>query len=237
MREVVGIGVDEVGPSIRAVLRGQGVPEEVTLGAGTMMLAEQTIDRYRGICQPTGLLMEVSDAEFESVYRGEGGNADETPLEEIYPLSDSLALFAVTVGGAVSEEISRLFAENEFAEGAMLDSAASESAEMAAQVVESRYVNLLKQANRLDSGSGVLRFSPGYCGWNITAQRKLFAFLEPGEIGITLGESCLMQPLKSVSGVIVAGRKEIFEFDDNYPFCRECETRSCRARIQAVREQ
>jgi hypothetical protein len=44
-----------------------------------------------------------------------------------------------------------------------------------------------------------------------------------------------MDPLKSISGVIVAGRAEIHEFDNDYDFCAECGTRTCRERIDQIR--
>jgi hypothetical protein len=43
-----------------------------------------------------------------------------------------------------------------------------------------------------------------------------------------------MHPLKSVSGVLVAAAREAFMFTDDFPFCRDCRTRSCRERIAAV---
>ena len=56
----------------------------------------------------------------------------------------------------------------------------------------------------------------------------------PDEIGITLRDSFLMEPLKSISGVVVAGPAEIHVFDDDYPFCEDCDTRGCRRRIRAI---
>ena len=50
------------------------------------------------------------------------------------------------------------------------------------------------------------RFSPGYCGWHVREQRKLFSlFPQETPCGITLTDSCLMVPIKSVSGVIGIG--------------------------------
>jgi hypothetical protein len=83
-------------------------------------------------------------------------------------------------------------------------------------------------------GDVFLRYSPGYCGWDITGQRQLFQALRPEEIGITLRESCLMEPLKSISGVLVAARPEVHRFDNNYPFCSACTTQTCRSRITAI---
>jgi hypothetical protein len=49
------------------------------------------------------------------------------------------------------------------------------------------------------------RYSPGYCGWSVAEQHQLFALLPAGFCGIALSESALMQPVKSVSGVIGLG--------------------------------
>jgi hypothetical protein len=79
--------------------------------------------------------------------------------------------------------------------------------------------------------SVALAYSPGYCGWHISGQKQLFAFLKPEQIGISLTKSCLMRPLKSVSGVVIVGHGSIHEFQDAYPFCERCRTHGCRDRI------
>jgi hypothetical protein len=78
----------------------------------------------------------------------------------------------------------------------------------------------------------VLGYSPGYCGWHISGQKKLFAYLHPERIGITLNNSYLMTPLKSVTGVLVAGPPEIHRFKPDFPFCRHCRTYSCLERFK-----
>jgi len=236
MRKILSISTDDVTPSINAVLKGLGVPEGNTPDKRIIQLAQKSISLYKDIARPTAIIVNISMIDFEKVYHGEGENELETPLENIYKSADNLALFAVTIGENVSKEITRLFRQDEFAIGSMLDSAASESAEMTAQTAELSYSDYLKETNRQSPDSGVMRFSPGYCGWHISAQKKLFEFLNPDEIGIELGESFLMKPLKSISGVIINGSKRIFEFDDVFPFCGDCDTHSCRDRIKTVLE-
>ena len=46
------------------------------------------------------------------------------------------------------------------------------------------------------------RFSPGYGDLSMEFQKDLFRVLVPGKIGITLGESLLMSPSKSVTAII-----------------------------------
>lgn len=49
------------------------------------------------------------------------------------------------------------------------------------------------------------RYSPGDCGWPVTDQQKLFSLFPESFCGISLSESSLMFPIKSVSGIIGIG--------------------------------
>jgi hypothetical protein len=129
----------------------------------------------------------------------------------------------------VGGEIDARFAAGDLALGAMLDSAASASADQLAAVAEQRCAKSLARAAGGDHRD-VLRYSPGYCGWHISGQRKLFDTLRPERVGITLRESFLMEPLKSVSGVVLAGPPGIHEFEMSYDFCAQCESHSCLER-------
>jgi len=137
-------------------------------------------------------------------------------------------LFVVTAGPAVSERIGALFKAHDYPLAAALDAAASLAADGAAQWVQDRV------ATRCPPGQGVLRYSPGYCGWHVSGQIELFATLDASEIGVTLTKSCLMDPLKSVSGVIVVGPPSIHHFVHDYDFCADCADHQCRDRIERV---
>ncbi len=73
------------------------------------------------------------------------------------------------------------------------------------------------------------RFSPGYCGWHVSQQQKLFPlFPSPNPCGIQLTESSLMLPIKSVSGVIGLGATvEKIEYS-----CGLCNFEKCFRRKQ-----
>jgi hypothetical protein len=70
------------------------------------------------------------------------------------------------------------------------------------------------------------RFSPGYCNWHLTEQRKIFALLGQQPCGITLSDVCLMTPIKSISGIIGIGK----EVQTGIYACRYCELESCYKR-------
>ena len=180
--------------------------------------------------------MQVDAKQFEVIYHGEGRNEPATPLEGIFPEAVKLALFAVTIGHEVSARINELFETRDFALASVLDAVASEATEIAADLVQREFHDLLREQGKLGPSTKLLRYSPGYCGWHISGQRALFDTLKPGEIGLTLRESFLMEPLKSISGLIIGGSSQIHDFEDGYPFCIECKTRGCRERIRRIYE-
>jgi cobalamin-dependent methionine synthase I len=116
----------------------------------------------------------------------------------------------------------------------MLDSVASVAADTASEFLEKYYEKYLDRENLLKPLSAVLSYSPGYCGWDITGQKKLFEYLKPSQIGITINESCLMTPIKSVSGVLVAGDREIHFFQIGFSYCDLCKTQSCQERMSRL---
>jgi hypothetical protein len=234
MNDVVALDTIRTAPDRMAVLEAQGIPRTAKVSEHVVGLADRSIERYAGLVEPRGTVTTIATDDFAPVYRGEGMNAHRTPLEEIYPRAEHLALFAVTLGEAISVEISELFRRNEPAEAYALDAIASERADAAAALLARLYLEKLLQEGRVESSSRVLPYSPGYCGWHVTGQRRLFDHLNPQSIGVTLNSSCLMQPLKSVSGVLVIGPPSIHEFHNDFDFCALCSTYQCRGRIASL---
>lgn len=200
-------------------------PDERTAAMGREALAA-----YLELARPVGVVEDVPAGECAAVFEGEGHNEPAAPLGAILPRAQRLALFAATLGAEVSHRISALFSCQDFALGAVLDAVASVAADGAVSVLERRLAARLALEEPDGAALAVLAYSPGYCGWHVSGQRRLFARLRPGEIGITLRPSCLMEPLKSVSGVLVAGPVEIHRFGDEFPFCSACTTHACRTR-------
>ena len=185
------------------------------------------------VARPRGVYQTIDRNSFEEVFRGDGGNDDETALEPVLGDAVSLALFAVTLGEEVSEHISECFANDNGADGYILDQLASIAADQLVQVARRGFT-----ADRGDGdGAAVLPYSPGYCGWNVSGQRTLFAVLEPQDLGISLNESCLMHPIKSVSGVLVAAPIEAHDFNPAFPCCAICTTMNCQNRVASIRAE
>jgi hypothetical protein len=227
--------LSEIAPSREAVFERQGIVPGGQVSDKVEDIYEEAGRIFTSTAGPEALVSEISTADFAEIYRGEGNNAGATPLDQIYPQASRLSLFIFTLGSQVSSEIERLFSEDDFALGYMLDTVASLAAENAVEVLESLALREVTGRDRLSSDFAVLAYSPGYCGWHITAQRKLFDYLDPSRIGVSLNESCLMTPLKSCSGVLVGGAKEIHMFDRTFSFCQTCRSCTCRERIKGLR--
>jgi Vitamin B12 dependent methionine synthase, activation domain len=218
-------------PARPAVLALQGIAANDNITARIDGLLQRAIDMYCEVAEPRAIVADVTADEFERVYQGEGCNAPETPVAAIYQRADRLALMVATVGPRVPDAIRDLFRRQDLALACMLDSVASAAADSLADTTGRayRFGSLAP-----DSSVRVLAYSPGYCGWHVSGQRALFAWLRPEEIGVTLNASCLMQPLKSVSGVLVAGGRDIHRFHPTYPFCEPCGDKPCRDRMASV---
>jgi len=230
MNETMTFAAGDVLPDREAVFEIQGIPPGASVSEEIEALYAGALTLFPGHAAPVGLLAEISKPDFETVYHGEGRNEPSTPVGDIFGLADSLALFAVTLGEKIGQAIGEHFKSNDYAMGYMLDSVASAAADKMVKLAEDRYLGLLTKDGCAMNAVAILAYSPGYCGWHLSGQKKLFECLRPERIGITLRDSFLMEPLKSVSGVMIAGPSEIHRYEMSYTCCARCKTHSCRER-------
>lgn len=232
MREIVRFTKAEAQPTLEAVLASEDLPAEDALAPRLRRLVDEALAAYTDLVEPRAVCEDVSAEEFASILGPLGIPLDEIVVGRIVPGAQALALYVATLGEKVPARIRRLFDEDALAEGYMLDAVASVGADQLSDVLSERFEAVL--AGRGLDGTRVLPYSPGYCGWPTTGQKPLFAALRPGEIGVTLNDSCLMWPVKSVSGVLVAGPGDAHRFRPEFPFCRECRTHDCGRRMASV---
>jgi Vitamin B12 dependent methionine synthase, activation domain len=228
MRRVIRLELADVRPDETDVLLRLGVPEDAPLNSSVRALLADAAARLDLLAEPIAVVHRISPAAFAEVYRGEGRNAAESPLDAIYPRADRLALFVATLGELVGPEIAGVFATGDPASALALDAFASAATNRIADELARGF------ERELGDSAAVLPYSPGYCGWHVTGQRALFDVIKPADIGVSLNTSCLMTPIKSVSGVLVAGSASIHRFRPKYDFCNECATHDCVPRMRSV---
>lgn len=234
MTEILRFSVDQAIPNRDAVFVNQGIPAGAVVHRHIDELFNAALSIFSSTAAPLGILSEISQSAFGRVYVGEGNNELRTPVDDIVGSAVHLALFVVTLGERVSHKIGECFEEKDFALGSMLDSVASAAADRTAALAEQHCSERLSRSGYSKATTRALRYSPGYCGWHVSGQKRLFEFVWPHQIGVSLRDSFLMEPLKSVSGVIIAGPSEIHDFPMDYPFCSNCTTRGCRERTKCL---
>ncbi len=142
--------------------------------------------------------------------------------------STKIATFVVTIGSAL-ERLSRRWLRNgKIMQGTIADAIASETAEGAAE----RMRQVIRDWARRQGQDVTPSFSPGYCGMHVRQQVPLFESLPVRRINVRLTPSCLMLPMKSVSGLVGIGPKGEVS-PDRYP-CEVCEHPHCPQRRAAV---
>ena len=184
---------------------------------------ERSVCRYLGVRRPenlpkgqeellrTGLKRAESASGFRwtatvplELKRGESGlYAGALPLEgkdiaaHLEGCTHAL-LFGATLGAGV-DALLRRTQVLDMAEAVVLDAAANVLIEEYADRAEEELRQTMRGAGFFMTG----RFSPGYGDFPISVQRELIRLLDgPGKIGLTVGESFLMSPHKSITAVL-----------------------------------
>ena len=168
---------------------------------------------------PTGSLI-VSDDSFSCAgTRFSSGSIIAKQLRK----SATLALFLATIGPRLEEWSKELMAEGDMLRAYIVDAIASETVEQVAGWLENEIAkHAQERAWKITN-----RYSPGYCGWPVDEQHKLFSLLPEGFCGISLTPSALMIPIKSVSGVVGLGpdvKRGAYQ-------CSICDLKDCFRRV------
>lgn len=129
------------------------------------------------------------------------------------------ALFVATAGVEFDAWLHGLQVSGDLLDQFIADAVGSEIAEAAAR----QMAGLLGREAAVRGMRISNSYSPGYCGWPVRDQRALFGLLPPRPCGVELNASCLMSPVKSVSGVVAIGRSV-----EKKPYgCAACGKKDC----------
>jgi hypothetical protein len=119
--------------------------------------------------------------------------------------ASTVAFFVCTIGKQFEEWSKHEIDSGDLLKGYIIDHIASEVVERIADQMELRLDEIIIKRGWERTN----RYSPGYCDWSVSEQHKLFSYFPLNPCGVTLTESALMIPIKSVSGVIGLGPNAI----------------------------
>ncbi len=133
---------------------------------------------------------------------------------------DKIVLFGATLGIGVDQLLSRT-SKTDMAKTVVLQACAAALLEEYCDECQDRIRQEMESEGRYLRP----RFSPGYGDFPIECQRDLVRMLDCAKsIGLTLTESCMMAPSKSVTAVIGAGRAAVRCHRQG---CESCEKLDC----------
>jgi hypothetical protein len=136
--------------------------------------------------------------------------------------SDEVAIFLCTIGPAMEEWTKKLNFEGDFTKAYIVDTVASVTVECAVDLLHDHIENqMIMRGLKITN-----RYSPGYCNWDVAEQHILFSFLPKNFCEISLTDSALMLPVKSVSGIIGIGKNVKYS---KYS-CDTCGVKDCTYR-------
>jgi hypothetical protein len=116
--------------------------------------------------------------------------------------AEQMAFFMITAGKGITEWSQQELTGGDPMAGYIIDLIGSEIVVAALDRMQDELAEKMgKDGLRITN-----RYSPGDCGWPVTDQQKLFSLFPENFCGISLSESSLMHPIKSVSGIIGIGK-------------------------------
>ncbi len=130
------------------------------------------------------------------------------------------AAFLICTAGSAIENLSREHMDKgNLLEGYILDLIGSEAAEETASFVHETIQDIVG----MDGFKITNRYSPGYCNWDVVEQFRLFQLFGKHDFGISLTDSALMSPVKSVSAIVGIGEN----VDRGKYSCSICGDKKC----------
>ena len=133
--------------------------------------------------------------------------------------AERLAFVVCTAGKTISTKSVNLLHGKDPVLGYVYDVLGTFITEAAGNLMQS----FLKKEIERNGDQLTNRYSPGYCQWPVFDQHKLFSFLSENSCGISLNSSALMNPVKSISGIIGIGKDVQF----NPYSCTLCSSKGC----------
>ncbi len=140
--------------------------------------------------------------------------------------AERAAVFLASLGRGMELWSKELLSSGDIVLGYLVDAVASVTAENVTDILHDHIGKRMSEAGLHITN----RYSPGYCLWQVSEQHRLFSLLPEDFLGVTLTESSLMQPIKSVSGIIGIGTNVKYrEYTCDKCGVKDCTYRAIRA--------
>ena len=202
----------------QTVLTQMGYPQNASTSEAISQKIKAELTRSLPLIKPKGAYLYLEE------------QANPQGLEVFGP-NKTIVLALATIGPTLENHANRLINNGQGATGLIADTIGTVAAEQTADYVESKIQQHWTQLGLHISR----RYAPGYCGWDLKAQRYLLGYF-PDTIGIQLTDGCLMVPEKSLSFVCLLSKTGDFSCV-KLGNCKKCRQNNCPYRLRPYEEK
>ena len=191
---------------------GEEIGAPAAAAAGKIVEALETaLEESRDLIEPKAIYVTAAGADL--------------PGSQMFTDLEKVAFCVCTIGPALEEKVTSLSKEGDMLAAVVLDAIGSAAAEATARYANDR----IDGAATAEGLKTACRASPGYGDWDVKEQKSLFALVPAGRIGVTLTESSMMVPRKSVSFAVHIAEDPVRLRSEGS--CRNCDMETCPYRI------
>ncbi len=204
------------------VLRMMGCKSQINVRREHRVLVEDLIQEAQPLLQARGVysvypVRNMTDNELVL----EGCSPVRGPIAGFLRPAKRVAAFVVTVGDELERLADERMRRGQKLEGYVLNAVGSAAADAAVDsLADTIYFEEADPEEALTPP-----FSPGYCGLPLEEQISVFAMVCAKKIGVKLLPTMIMQPIKSVSGLIGIGNSD--EVEAHGVPCQWCDLTTC----------
>ena len=192
---------------LKDVKRRIGYPPDVDMHGGIQTIFDNEVAFSYTLFEPMGIYtrLEIKSCREKAVlFNGSDFILESRQVSRLLDGCTEAVLFMVTIGGRLELELINLLDEKETTRAFILDAIGSETADAVADQMHWHYLKEIAEAEGMEVTP---RFSPGYGDWLITVQSSIHKACNGSAIGISVTESSIMIPRKSVSAVVGMRKK------------------------------
>jgi hypothetical protein len=182
------------------ILRNLGIPPDTAPPPDLVHRVGELLCEAKGHLRPAGAYSIFLPGAWTARSFEIGGCTIAGNVREVFKGAERIAVFVVTAGDEIERQAKMRRDAGDASAGRILDAIGSWAAERAAEAL------VTQMGAHLGPGeSFTARYSPGFCGMDLSEQRTLFRLVPAGAVGMSLLPSLFMHPLKSISGFIGLG--------------------------------
>lgn len=158
------------------------------------------MNRGFAVCEPKGswILLNIAERGESSVSFEGGFTIESVSIAKLLSRSESAVFMGVTAGGGIVELAQDAIKSGDGSSALIYDAVGSETAEASIDWLNRYIATELRRKGKILTS---MRFSAGYGDFMLENQRSFYELLDLKRFGVSLTESCIFIPEKTVTAI------------------------------------